>query len=186
MEGPIPPAICARMPVAPMPRLAAVLGWPSDSHGPGGHHSARPPVRRFRAGPAFRRAPQGGLAGASAGAAAADPGGPARRARRARDSRGAPAAALARRDLRRLRQRAEPRHQPAARGAGGRGRQPALHRDAGAAGVPVHRPVGAPEPAAPPVPEVAAVLRRLRRSRRRRYRGIAARCGWGRPFPPRR
>ena len=53
---------------------------------------------------------------------------------------------------------------------GDEGRQPALHRDAGAAGVPVHRPGGragaGPEVSIPPIP------------RRRR----AIWLGW--PFPP--
>ena len=45
-------------------------------------------------------------------------------------------------------------------------------------------PLGAPEPAAPRRRRWQRVLRRRRRFRRRRYRGVAARCGWGRPFPP--
>ena len=130
------------------PRFGARL-WNPNSHGAAAGHSARRPVRRVRAGPSLRRALQGWRPRPPAGAAATGAGCPAGRARRARHARGAAPAAVARRHIRRLRQRAEPRHQPPADGAGRRRGQPTLHRDPGAPRLPLHcagrcrRPAGA-------------------------------------------
>ena len=116
-----------------------VLGWCLGSHGAAGGHPARSPVRCVRAGPAFRRATQTGSARPHPGTTPAGAGSVARPARGARHARSLAPAAVARRHVRGLRQRAQPRHQPPAGGARRRGRQPAVHRDAGTPGLPLHR-----------------------------------------------
>ena len=136
MESRIPPPRPVRR-LLDLPR--PVLGWAPDPMEP---QEPTPRVVRFGVFELDRRSGElrkDGVRVRAAGAAPAGPRRPAGRARGARHARGLAPAAVARRDVRGLRQRAQPRHQPPARGAGRRGGQPAVHRDAGAPRLPLHR-----------------------------------------------